>query len=174
MKLFDYFVGQSVVLISRLPLADVEQRINDATPPWYWPFADGVRGWAWFGRVRLSYTVAWFFDYGAKPVLAGRLVDELGATRLQAKYRAPASAYIFYAMWYFVLTSTVISLLASWFDDKLEPGGWTLLPFIGIMLAAPLVMHFVFTRKSEDDLDAVLVFLANEAEFVADINHLDR
>lgn len=174
MKLFDYFVGQSVILTSRLSRAEVAQRINAATPPWYWPFANGVRGKAWLGQVRLSYTDLWFFHYNAQPVLAGRLLDELGGTRLQAKFRAPLFAYVFFAFWYFVLTSLAIILFLAWLNDTLEPGGWISFPIIGVMLATPLIMHFAFTRKSDEDLNAVLVFLSKEAEFEADNSCSDR
>lgn len=165
MRLRDYFAGQRIVLTSPLSIEEVQTRINAATPVSYWPFANGVRGKAWMGRVRLSYTGLWFFDYNAKPVLAGTLSNRFGRTLLEANYRAPVFAYLFFAMWYLILIIIGATLFSAWLDDDLKPGGFFSLPLFGISVAAPLFMHYVFTRRADEELEAIIDLLATEAEF---------
>nr|WP_137676870.1 hypothetical protein [Parerythrobacter lutipelagi] len=165
MRVIDYVFGQSVVVDSPLPVDEVQSRINGATPSVFWPFASGVKGKALLGRIRLSFTELWFFDYSAKPILAGKLVDTFGSTRLEAKFGAPVFSLVFFALWYFLLTLMAVGIFVTWLNDGLEPGGRIVFPVLCLLLLAPALLHYGLTRKAHNDLEAILDFLASEADF---------
>ncbi|MFN2099111.1 hypothetical protein [Altererythrobacter sp. MF3-039] len=161
MNLIDYFRGRRLLLRSPLSKEEAKRRINAASGPPFWPFRSGVRGRVWGEHLRLSYTDFWLIDYNAKPILAGRLHNALGSCELFVNFRAPAFAYVFFGFWYLFLACM---FLASGGLFSQTAGGPPLL-FISVFLLAPLAMHYGFTRHSEDNLESLLLFLQNEAEF---------
>ena len=141
---------------------EVAERINRAAGLAWWPFASGMRGGVYLDRVRLSYVETWLFDYNAHPIFAGKLESNFGSCEIDAKFRAPVRAYVFFAFWYLVLGEIIVGLILSYFRGSgpdLEPA----LLFPTLFLLAPLGMHYVFTRNSDTDLQTVLDWLESEA-----------
>ena len=164
MKLSEYFKGQKVIARSSLSPGEVKARINEATPLVPWPWTVGISGRVVGRSVRMNYRTG-LIDYNAKPVLAGRLHDDLGATRLEAKFRAPAFAYLFFPFWYFVLLMMGSVMLMSAPSDHSEPEAWIFFPMLCLFAIAPIVMHYLFNRNSADQLEEILLFLGNTADF---------
>ena len=168
MRIADYYFGQRIVLKSPHSVSEVTERINRATPYWFSIFSNGVKGGIWFTRLRLSHTRDWKFDYNAKPVLAGRVVSTFYGTELKACYRGPTFARLFFIFWYVVLTFVAGVLLIDWLDNALEPGGWLGLPVLVALLIFPVFLHKLGTRRSDEDLKAILAFLDDAAQFTVE------
>jgi hypothetical protein len=161
MGLRDYFVGRRLVLRSVLPRAEVKRRINCASGSAFWPFNSGVVGGCALDRVRLQIRNT-PFDYNAKPLLAGRLHDALGGTELYVRYGASAWTRVFFVYWYSFLTLfTVAAVVAVPSDDAPLLPGLLVIPLL--LFAAPVLMHMLFVRNSEEELDEILGFLEREA-----------
>ncbi len=94
MEFRKYFEGERIRLYSPLPAKIVAERVNAEAGSPFWPFKIGVVGRIWKGHVRLRLSSS-PFEYNAKPVLAGRLVDRFGGSRFDLVYRAPAGAVVF-------------------------------------------------------------------------------
>ena len=169
MRLLDYFRGTPIIMQSRLRRDELERRINEATISRWRPFGTGVVGWARFGRIRLRFRPP-RFRYNMSPILAGRIDDSSGPTRLLLRFRAPAGAYFFYAVWYPFL---LIFLAAYLFGGAgLEaPGAEKLLPPVLILLFGlfPIGLHYLGTRDAEAHFAALDKFVeeAGEAKVVS-------
>jgi hypothetical protein len=166
MRLKDYFVGIPVRLESRLSPAVAAQRINSAAGSTIWPFTTGVVGRVLLRFIRLRFRSS-FAEYNAKPILAGRLRESRSGSVLNLRYRAPASAYALYAFWYGFLGVIALSPL---FGDAELNAGLTTTDFaiiaagLAVFLVFPVVLHFIGTRNSDDELAEILDFLAQHAE----------
>ncbi|QDH33904.1 hypothetical protein E2E27_05890 [Porphyrobacter sp. YT40] len=157
----DYFTGQRLHLRSPLPAQTAAQRINDAAGSMFWPFAMGVVGGVWLGNVRLQYRSS-PFEYNAKPVLAGRLRDVASGSSLELRYRAPLWVYGFYFVWYLFLTLVGAVLIGNgWAPDITSAEKAMAVGITGLLLVVPIVLHAVGTRRSGDELAAILDFVSS-------------
>ena len=104
-------------------------------------------------------------DYNAKPVLAGRLHDDMGATRMDAKFRAPAFAYFFFIFWYSILLIMVSVMVILLTTGSWELEAWITFPILCLFAVMPIGMHYLFNRNAVDQLEEILVFLSNTADF---------
>ena len=164
MRIRDYLRGYRVVIQSRLRADEVQRRINAATISSWPPFASGVAGWAHFGRIRLRYRPG-FFDYNAGPILAGRIADELGPTQLRLRFRAPLPACFFFAIWYgFFSIFLIVFLLDGAASTTSTADLSTGIGMFLVFLIAPIVIHYVGTRKSDAYFEKIITFLEDVAE----------
>lgn len=164
MRLWDYFVGEPFRLRSPLAVRTVAKRINEAASSPLWPFTAGVAGGVWSGHIRLRYRSS-IFEYNAKPVLSGRLEDAPSGSSLELRYRAPIWVYGFYVIWYFFLALVAAALLANGWAPGVPGGDKAMAIAIFLMLlVAPVGLHAVGTRRSEEELADLLDFLAEHAE----------
>jgi len=166
MNLIDYFIGRRIVLRSPLSPGEAKARINDAAPLVLWPWSVGVSGRIVGHHLRLSYR-AGLMDYNAKPVLAGRVEDNLGSTILRAKYRAPVFVYLFFPFWYGMLLLMAASLVAAYLGNSLEPEGWIGFPILCLFAVMPIGLHYLFNRNADDELEEIILFLEDEGGFSA-------
>ena len=166
MRLKDYFAGQPVVLHSPASPEAVTERINNAAGSIIWPFNFGVVGGVRFGRISLRFRSS-IFEYNAKPVLVGRVLQDSAGSTMQLRYRAPAPIYIFYLFWYCFLGLFALLLLGTIGqrnpdltsgDQVIIFGGWV---FMSIF---PLGLHYFGTRNADEELSKLLDFLASEAQ----------
>ena len=169
MRLRDYFQGQPIVMQSRLRPDELERRINDATISRWGPFEKGVVGWARFGRIRLRFRPL-FFEYNMSPILAGRIDDSSGPTRLLLSWRAPLPAYVFFALWYGFALLFLAFLLFGGASLDAQGGERLVPPLLLLLLAlAPLGLHYLGTRNADAHLAELVSFVekAGEAKVVS-------
>ncbi|MGB7656602.1 MAG: hypothetical protein WBL74_14100 [Novosphingobium sp.] len=118
----------------------------------------------WLGNIRLRYQSS-LFEYNAKPVLAGRLRKASSGSRLQLRYRAPLWVYGFYLFWYSLLISVAAAFIGQVWAPEITGGDKVMaIGIVMILLAAPLGLHAVGTRDSEEELAIILDFLAKHVE----------
>jgi hypothetical protein len=166
MRLRDYFVGQPVCLKSLLSARTVASRINAQLVLPFWPFNTGDVGGVGLGRVRLRHTSS-FGEYNAKPVLAGQLRETTSGSILMLRYRAPAWIYLFDLFWYSLLGGVTLVMLGLVGEKNPDLAGRDLVIFsVGLiaMFIIPLVLHYIGTRNSEQELGYMLNFLAEHAD----------
>jgi len=164
MHLTDYFAGQSFRLCSPLSVRTATERINEAAGSVLWPFNTGVVGYAWSGHIRLRYRSS-PLEYNAKPVLAGRLQDAPGGSRLELRYRAPLWVYGFYLVWYLFITLVVVGLVSNGWAPGVASGDKAMgLGIIAALFVAPLGLHALGTRRSAEELAELLDFLSAQVE----------
>jgi len=166
MRLRDYFVGQPVCLKSLLSARTVASRINAAAGSAFWPFNTGVVGGVGLGRVRLRYASS-FGEYNAKPVLAGQLRETASGSILVLRYRAPAWIYLFDLFWYSLLGGVTLVMLGLVGEKNSDLAGRDLvIVSVGLiaMFIIPLVLHYIGTRNSDQELGYMLNFLAEHAD----------
>lgn len=164
MRLRDYFGGKSVRLHSLLSPHTVSERINAAAGSRFWPFTTGVVGGVWAGHVRLRFRSS-ITEYNAKPVLADRLREGSTGSTLILRYRAPAWAYVFDLFWYSVLGLVTFGLLVGGIRPDTTSGDLvTAVAVCLTLLIFPLVMHYVGTRNSDQELRQLLHFLAEHVD----------
>jgi len=154
-RLTDYFAGERLRLCSPLSARAVAERINEAAGSLLWPFATGVVGGVWSGNIRLRYRSS-LFEYNAKPVLSGRVREAASGSSLDLRYRAPLWVYGFYLVWYLFLALFAGLIGHGW--DGATVG------IFSILLVAPLGLHAVGSRRSEEELADLLDFLSQHAE----------
>ncbi len=158
MRLRDYFGGVKISLHSPLRPQEVSNRVNcDARSP-FWPFSIGTVGGVFMGRLRLWERSSAFFDYNAKPLLAARLVERTDGTTIEATYRAPVVAYVFFPVWYGFLAADVGSFRFVDISEVL-----TVVPLL-IFGALPVALHYMCTRDADSDLHLILRFLEDAVE----------
>lgn len=164
MRLRDYFAGESFRLRSPMSAPTVAERINEAAGSAFWPFTKGVVGGVWSGHIRLRYRSS-LFEYNAKPVLSGSLQNAPSGSSLELRYRAPLWVYGFYLVWYLFLALVVAWLIGNGWAPELTGGDRAMaLGIIAILLIAPLGLHAVGTRRSEEELGSLLDFLFQHVE----------
>lgn len=163
MRMGEYFIGKKIVLNSLLPRAEVQRRINAASGSMFWPFGFyRVVGGARLGFVRLRYQ-SHPFEYNAKPIVSGRIYEHLGGTKIRAKFGGPVWVKVFFVVWYSLLSLMAFGIAMN--PSGIEPVGETIILIVfPFFFLAPLIMHFVFTRDSDEDLGRILEFLEHEAE----------
>ncbi|HEX8214123.1 MAG TPA: hypothetical protein VF582_01480 [Allosphingosinicella sp.] len=142
----------------------VAERINDAAGSTLWPFTTGVVGGVRSSHIRLRYRSS-LFEYNAKSVLSGRLQDAPGGSSLELRYRAPLWVYGFYLLWYLFLTFVVAGLIRNGWASGVTGGNKAMtIGIFAILLVAPLGLHAVGTRRSEEELADLLDFLSQHVE----------
>jgi hypothetical protein len=161
MRISDYFGGQRFTFVTRMSPGEVEARINEASGSVYNPFGKGVIGWARWGRLRLRYVRHRFFHYNGQPVLAGQILADRAGSRIELIYRAPLPIYAFMPIWYLLLGFASLMVAVAPAQDG---GGWPFfLPFLIGLGALPILFHYAFTMRADDDLQAMFGFLRKEA-----------
>ena len=167
MRLRDYLVGQPVRLTSRHSPREVAERINEAAGSRFWPFhTDAVVGGVWLGRLRLRY-VSSPFEYNAKPQLAGGLREGRSGSILELRYRAPSWVYVFDLVWFGALgmvTLVMLGLVGERNPDLTNSDLVFIWTILLALLAAPLALHYVGTRNSDEELGYLLDFLAERID----------
>lgn len=128
-----------------------------------WPFTTGTAGGVWSGHIRLSYRT-WPFEYNAKPVLCGRLKDDGGGSSLYLRYRAPVWVYAFFLFWYLFLVLIGAAVFGGNGDTLAVRAYMMGITVWTVLLLAPVVLHLFGTRRSDEDLAAILSFLSDYAE----------
>lgn len=169
MRLADYFFGVRRQLQSPASARIVADRINEAASSSLWPFTTGVVGGVWSGHLRLRFRTS-FLEFNAKPVLTGRLRETPSGSCLDLNYRAPAWVYAFYLAWYLSLGSVILLMLGAIGVRNTDlQGGELASVWAGLilLLIAPLMFHYLGTRRSDDDLERLLDFLAQQADAAA-------
>jgi hypothetical protein len=113
--------------------------------------------------LRLRYSS--FFEYNAKPILSGRVERTATGTILRLVYRSPYATHVFLVFWYLILIATTGVMLTGGTEPALE-GSDRSFPFaiIGLLVVAPIGMHFVGTRNADAELEELLDFLERVAE----------
>ena len=162
MGIFEYIRGRRFRLRSSLPVDEVARRINAESGSLLFPFSSGIKGGVWWRRLRLVDNYLGMFTYNAKPVLAGTLRDDMGGCIVDAKYRAPLWAYLFFVLWYGMLTLFTLISIVGLVEDRFEPGGWIIFVMLPIFAAMPLAMHYMFSG-GQKSLDSILHFVEREA-----------
>jgi hypothetical protein len=168
MRLADYFFGVRRQLHSPAPPRIIADRINAAAGSALWPFTSGVVGGVWLGHLRLRFRTS-LFEYNAKPVLVGRVRETPSGSCLHLNYRAPAWVYAFDLVWYGFLGFVVLLMLGQVGarNPDLQAGElFTAWAILILLLIAPLVMHYLGTRRSNEDLECLLEFLSRQANAV--------
>jgi hypothetical protein len=164
MQLRDYFIGEGLRLHSPMPARIASERINKAAGSTLWPFTTGVVGGVWFRNIRLRYRSS-LFEYNAKPVLSGRLEDGISGSTLELRYRAPVWVYGFNFVWYLLLTFIVAFLIGGgWAPGTTAGDKVIIIGFFSLMIVAPLALHAVGTRRSQEELVALIDFLAQHID----------
>ena len=164
MRLRDYFRGEAVELESRLRRDELQDRIEAATVSRWTLFEQGVVGWARCGRIRLRFRPR-LVQYRMGPILAGSIDDSSGPSRLHLRFRAPGSAYVFFALWYaFMLVFLGFVLFGD--VPAPAPGAERLMPplLLFLFLLAPLGIHYLGTRDAPAQLAELVKFLEEKAE----------
>ena len=155
MGLKDFFLGQAVWLRSPMPARTVTERVNKAAGSMLLPVDNGVVGGVWSRHIRLKYRSS-ILEFNAKPVLSGRIEDTASGSSMKLRYRAPFWAQGFYALPYLFLTLSIVGISA---------GGWASNDTYGIvalLLVGPRALHALGTRRSQDELAALIDFLEQE------------
>jgi hypothetical protein len=161
MRLSDYFDGIPVELRSPKSFDSAIAAINDAARSPFSLFATDVVGRVRGNRIRLRCRLS-IFSYNYGPLLAGKIERSPSGSLLLMKFRAPIPAYFFFPSWYFFLCGVTLGFLAS--PMKADPN----FPidhgiFVGVILslffALPIAMHYVFTRRSDEELGELIGFL---------------
>lgn len=164
MKLRDYFAGVPLRLHSSIGSDVVAERIGSAAGSSFSPFSTGVVGGVWSGHVRLRYRSS-PFEYNAKPVLSGRLLDAPSGSCLELRYRAPVWVYGFYLFWYLFLFFFAATLsMGHWAPEVTAGDKMTIVAMLVGFVIAPLLLHAFGTRGSETELNSLLDFLSQHAE----------
>jgi hypothetical protein len=164
MRLRDYFAGECFRLRSPLSARTVAERINEAAGSALWPFAMGVVGGVWSGHIRLRYRSS-LFEYNAKPVLAGRIREAPSGSSLDLRYRAPVLICAFYLIWYLFLAFFAVGFLANSGASEFTGGDKAMaVAILAMLFVAPVGLHAVGTRRSEEELAEMLDFLCRHAE----------
>ena len=166
MKLRDYYFGLPVTLHSPLRPDDIAQRIKDETRVSWWmmPFRTGPVGGVRWGRLRLSYSNS-PFEYNQKPVLTGPMERTMAGTVMRLGYRGTTWSRIFFAAWYLFMALIAMFFLVAGFDPPLH-GVERLIPVAMIVsfFVFPIIIHAIGTRRSDEDLAALIEFLERVAE----------
>jgi len=166
MRFVDYFFGMRRQLRSPTSARIVADRINGAAGSVLWPFTTGVVGGVLSGHLRLRFRSS-PFEYNAKPVLSGRLWETPNGSSLDLNYRAPAWVYAFYLFWYGFLALVLLMMFGQIgvrtpdLQSAELSRVWALLISL---LIAPVVMHYVGTRRSNEDFERLMDFLAEQAD----------
>ena len=143
----------------------IAQRIKDDTKlEWWWrPLRIGPVGGVRWGRVKLRYTRS-LFDYNAKPILVGPMERTATGTLMRLVYRGQTWSRIFYVFWYVALTLFLVGFAKAGTEPPLE---WAerLMPFaiIAGLALAPIILHIIGTRRSDDELGELIEFLERVA-----------
>ena len=162
-KISDYFFGVPLRLRSSLSSVVVAHRINEAAGSLFWPLSTGVVGGVWSGHLRLRYSSS-PFEYNAKPVLSGRVLDATSGSYLELRYRAPVWVYGFYLFWYlFIALFVAMSSAANWAPEITVGDKEMVFFMLGGLAVAPLGLHAVGTRHSDKELNSLLDFLSQQA-----------
>jgi hypothetical protein len=162
MRIADYIRGKPLRLISPLPPDAVQAAINTHTRSVFKPFGKGVTGWARLGRIRLRYQSG-FFQYTAKPVLVGRIENDMGRALLQLRYRAPLKVYGFLFLW-LMLVPLGWSIVNQTLTEEPSPGGAALVVVLfALYMLMPLWTHWIGTLDAEDELGRLREFLRQHA-----------
>lgn len=162
MKVSEYLKGRRVRLVSPLDPDAVQAAINAHTRSGFQPFGKGVAGWARLGRVRLRYK-AGYFDYNAKPVLIGRIENDMGRTRLELSYRAPLKVYGFLLLWLFLFMLPWNLLSYALTQSPTLSGIAFELGLFLLYLVTPLLVHWFGTMDADEELGHMLEFLRQHA-----------
>ena len=158
MRLLAYFGGHPIRLWTPFPPSLCASRINEAARSPFDPFARGVVGLVLFGHLRLRFRSGWL-EYGAKPVLAGVVASAGSGSRLDLRYRAPASIYVGLA-----LTVPIFGLML-WLSATDQHAGlhaldlWPVAMVVMLFFSMQYAWHRFGTRNSEAELDEILEFL---------------
>jgi hypothetical protein len=163
MKLSAYFKGKRVKLRSPLAPDAISKSINAKSGSIFWLFGEGVTGWAAMGWVRLRYRSG-YFEYNAKPVLVGRIRDDLGGSILDLRYRAPLFSYLLFLLWYGFLISFCYAAALNMRDAESVASGLIPIAFAVIFMLIPVGMNAVGTMNADSELDWLLNFLNETAE----------
>ena len=167
MHLVRFFLGVPLRLRSTLSAAEVAERINRFAGSRLSPFATGIVGGVWLGRVRLCYRSSIFEYYNVKPILAGRLTDSPGGARLDLRYRASAAEYIFFPAYYLFLGWITTVLPNGLNPDLTEADKLFVLAIFVVLCVGPLIMHAFGTRNADKELNELIDFLWRNAEAIA-------
>jgi hypothetical protein len=166
MRLVDYFFGIRRQLRSPTSARIVADRINEAAGSAFWPLTTGVVGGVLSGHLRLRVKSS-FFEYNAKPVLCGRLRELPSGSSMDLSYRAPAWIYPFYLFWYGFLGLIFLMMLGQVGTRNPDLQGEalsTIWVVLILFLIGPIVLHYVGTSRSNEDLECLLDFLAEQAD----------
>jgi hypothetical protein len=160
LQLADYFFGIPVTLHSPLTVEECSKRITEAAKSSFWPFSHGVVGQVVLGYVQIRYR-RHFGEYSAKPVLVGPIERDGDGSILNLKCRAPATAYVFFALWYGFLAMIWMIIIAggwapglSWNDRAIATAGLVI-----FLPAMPLIIHAMGTLGWRADLAELIGFL---------------
>tara|TARA_Y100000815_G_scaffold117620_2_gene106159 strand:+ start:318 stop:596 length:279 start_codon:yes stop_codon:yes gene_type:complete len=84
---------------------------------------------------------------------------------LELRYRAPLWVYAFYLLWYLFLTRVADIVVADgWDPDMTSVDKVMAVGVIGLLLVAPLGLHAVGTRNSDEELADLVGFLSQQVE----------
>jgi hypothetical protein len=120
-------------------------------------------GGVFSGHIRLRYR-SFVFEYNAKPVLSGRIQDAPSGSTLDLRYRAPAWVYAFYLFWYLFLVFIAVALLANdWAAELTGRDKAMAVAIVAVFLVAPVGLHAVGTRRSDEELADLMDFLTLNA-----------
>lgn len=147
-----------------MPVQVAAERINKAAGSTLWPFTTGVVGGVWLRNIRLRYRSS-PFEYNAKAVLSGQLEDGTSGLRLKLRYRAPVWVYGFYFVWYLILMFVVASLIGGdWAPEVTVSDEAASSGIFSLLLVAPLALHAVGTRRSQEEHAGLIDFLAEHID----------
>jgi peptidoglycan/LPS O-acetylase OafA/YrhL len=97
--------------------------------------------------------------------LAGRIVEVPSGSSLDLRYRGPAWVYTFYVVWYLFLGFVAAGLIANGWAPEVTPGDKAMaVAIFAVLLIAPVGLHLVGTRRSDEELGDLLDFLSQHAE----------
>ena len=166
MTLRDYYFGRRITMRSPLRPDEIKQCVEkDAKVPFWWrPFHIGPLGRVRWGRLKLRFASS-VFEYNAKPVLVGPIERTMTGSTLRLVYRGDTWSRIFFIIWY-VFVGLMAVMFATVGMDPPPEGAERLIPFAAVVLFAlvPIGMHNFSTRRSDEELEQLIDFLARVAQ----------
>ena len=162
MGLKNYFVGRSFDLVSPLPPEEVKRRLREVGGSMISVgFRVRVRG----NRIRIEWRMPLVRDRLA-PRFIGRLEDELGRTRLRAKY-VPTLWARFLMLFCSLMVLGLLSGLAAGylFGDPPQAAERNMQLIVSGFLSFPILAEWFASAMSKRDLGDILALLEREAMF---------
>ena len=97
--------------------------------------------------------------------MSGRIRADPTGSILDLCYGAPLWVTVFYIVWYSFLIIAVAAVVTKGWSSNLADSDKAMVAAIYLgLLVAPLGLHAIGTRNSEDELAALTAFLTEHAE----------
>jgi hypothetical protein len=149
MEFGTYLGGARAILVTDLPIYEVERRINQHVGTLFGPEKTQASGWASFGQLRLWHQAQ---PMAGDRVLAGRIRPREGGSVLHLHYRTPWPLVVFTAV-------MCIGFAAYMLWTIIDDGNVLALLFLAALSLGPIAYLFPGEENAEREMGHLLDFL---------------